>query len=97
MACFATADRDGKIVFRPYTDEVTDTIDAEHRFSGASFSDFVTRYTGLSVVNMADGMTNYYGVEPDDALTMNLGSNPFLQYGVENTKEQMRRSILDAI
>lgn len=97
MACFATADRDGKIVFRPYTDEVTDTIDAEHRFSGASFSDFVTRYTGLSVVNMADGMTNYYGVEPDDALTMNLGSNPFLQYGVEDTKEQMRRSILDAI
>lgn len=97
MACFATADRDGKIVFRPYTDEVTDTIDAEHRFGGASFSDFVTRYTGLSVVNMADGMTNYYGVEPDDALTMNLGSNPFLQYGVEDTKEQMRRSILDAI
>ena len=97
MACFATADRDGKIVFRPYTDEVTDTIDAEHRFSGASFSDFVTRYTGLSVVNMADGMTNYYGVEPDDALTMNLGSNPFLQYGLEDTKEQMRRSILDAI
>lgn len=97
MACFATADRDGKIVFRPYTDEVTDTIDAEHRFSGASFSDFVTRYTGLSVVNMADGMTNYYGMEPDDALTMNLGSNPFLQYGVEDTKEQMRRSILDAI
>lgn len=97
MACFATADRDGKIIFRPYTDEVTDTIDAEHRFSGASFSDFVTRYTGLSVVNMADGMTNYYGVEPDDALTMNLGSNPFLQYGVEDTKEQMRRSILDAI
>ncbi len=97
MACFATADRDGKIVFRSYTDEVTDTIDAEHRFSGASFSDFVTRYTGLSVVNMADGMTNYYGVEPDDALTMNLGSNPFLQYGVEDTKEQMRRSILDAI
>lgn len=97
MACFATADRDGKIVFRPYTDEVTDTIDAEHRFSGASFSDFVTRYTGLSVVNMADGMTNYYGVEPDDALTMNLGSNPFLQYGVEDTKEQMRRSILEAI
>ena len=97
MACFATADRDGKIVFRSYTDEVMDTIDAEHRFSGASFSDFVTRYTGLSVVNMADGMTNYYGVEPDDALTMNLGSNPFLQYGVEDTKEQMRRSILDAI
>lgn len=97
LGCFATADRDGRIIFRPYTDEVTDIIDAEHRFTGASFSDFVTRYTGLSVVNMADGKTNYYGLEPDDGLTMNLGSNPFLQYGVEDTKEQMRRSILDAI
>ena len=97
IGCFATADRGGKIVFRAYTDTVTDVIDDKHRFTGSSFSDFVTRYTGLSVVNMEDSTTNYYGLEQDDGLTMNLGSNPFLQYGIEATKEKMRRSILEAL
>ena len=97
VCCFATADREGEIVLRPYTDEVTDTIDNKHRLSGASFSDFVTRYTGLSVVNMSDNKTKYYGLEPDDGLTMNLGSNPFLQYGIEATKEEMCRAILSGL
>lgn len=97
IGCFATADREGKIVFRAYTEAVSDTIDSRHRFAGASFSDFVTRYTGLSVVNMEDSTTNYYGLDVDDGLTMNLGSNPFLQYGIDATKEQMRRAILDAL
>lgn len=97
ICAFATADREGKIVFRMYTDEVSDTIDDRHRFTGASFSDFVTRYTGISVVNMADSMMNYYGIEPDDGLTMNLGSNPFLQYGLDSTKEEMRNAILEGI
>ena len=78
LCCFAICDRYGNIVFKQYKDEVDDTIDDMHRFTGASFSDFVTRYTGLSVVNMADSKTNYYGLEVDDGLTMNLGSNPFL-------------------
>lgn len=97
ICCFATADREGNIVFKSFTDEVSDEIDDKHRFSGASFSDYVTRYTGLSVVNMADTTTNYYGLDKDDGLTMNLGSNPFLQYGVEATKEEMRKAILEGI
>lgn len=97
IGCFATADREGKIVFRAYTTEVSDTIDSEHRFTGASFSDYVTRYTGVSVVNKEDSTTKYYGLDADDALTMNLGSNPFLQYGIDATKEQMCRAILDAL
>ena len=97
LCCFATCDRYGNIVFKQYKEEIDDTIDDKHRFTGASFSDFVTRYTGLSVVNMADSTTNYYGLEVDDGLTMNLGSNPFLQYGIEETKEQMRKAILNGL
>ncbi len=97
MCCFATCDRYGNIVFKQYKAEVDDVIDDKHRFSGASFSDFVTRYTGISVVNMADSKTNYYGLEVDDGLTMNLGSNPFLQYGIEDTKDQMRKAILNGL
>lgn len=96
-ACFVTADRFGKIVFRAYGDTVVDTIDSKHRFTGASFSDFETRYTGLSCVNIGDKTTSYYGMEVDDALTYNLGSNPFLQYGVDDAKEEMRRAIMHSL
>ena len=43
---------------------------------------------------MTDQMTNYYAMEEDDALTYNLGSNPFLQG--ENA-ELMCRQILSAM
>ena len=97
LGCFATADRKGNIVFKSFNQTVVDTIDAAHRFTGASFSDYVTRYTGLSVVNMADNTTSYYAENEDDGLTLNLGSNPFLQYGIAATKEEMARAILTAI
>jgi hypothetical protein len=48
IGCFATADREGNIVFRSFNQTVVDTIDDAHRFTGGSFSDYVTRYTGLS-------------------------------------------------
>jgi hypothetical protein len=46
---------------------------------------------------MADNTTSYYAEDEDDGLTMNLGSNPFLQYGIAATKEEMARAILTAI
>ena len=97
LCAFAASDREGKIKLTQYKEEVDDTIDNSLRLTGASFSDFITRYTGLSVVNMADSTTNYYGLDIDDGLTMNLGSNPFLQYGLDQTKEDMRKSILDSL
>ena len=97
LCAFAASDREGKIRLTQYKEEADDTIDNSLRLTGASFSDFITRYTGLSVVNMADSTTNYYGLDIDDGLTMNLGSNPFLQYGLDHTKEDMRKSILDSL
>ena len=48
-------------------------------------------------MNIGDKTTSYYGMEVDDALTYNLGSNPFLQYGVDDAKEEMRRAILHSL
>lgn len=78
-ACFATADRQGRIVLRQYGGEAVDAIGISQRWRGASFSDFETYYTGVSVVRLADGTTEYLGAEVDDGLTYNLGSNPLLQ------------------
>lgn len=94
---FATMDRQGKLVLRKYEQTVVDTLTNHDRFTGSKFSKFDTRYSGLSCVNMADDTTSYYSSDPDNYLTYNLGSNPFLQYGVDSYKEQIRRTVLDAL
>ena len=91
----ATIDRDGKLRLFQYGTTVVDTLDPEHRFSGASFSDFYTYYTGLSSVDQSSGMTKYVNITPDDGLTYNLGTNPFLQGGTESSRGAMRKAILD--
>ena len=93
----ATMDREGKLVLRSYTQNVVDTLTNHERFTGSKFSKFETRYSGLSCVNMENDTTSYYGSDPDNYLTYNLGSNPFLQYGVDSYKEQIRRMVLDAL
>lgn len=97
-ACFALIGRDGKLYFKslPEPSEV-DTIDTSKRFTGASFSDFETFYTGLSVVNIDENTTSYYNITPDNGLVMNLGSNPFLQYGTNTVKTQVRTAILNKL
>ena len=94
LACNVFADRKGRIYLRAYSQEAVDEIDTEHRFNGATFGDYETRYTGVSVVNMEDQMTNYYAMETDDGLTYNLGSNPFMQ---GEDSEAMCREVLSAM
>ena len=94
---FATMDRQGKLMLRQYGQTVVDTLTNHDRFTGSKFSKFETRYSGLSCVNMADDTTSYYGSDPDNYLTYNLGSNPFMQYGVDSYKEKIRRAVLGAL
>lgn len=94
---FATMDREGKLILRRYTKEPVDTIDSRHRYTGAKFSDFETRYTGVSRVDIATQTTKYYCLDADDGLTYNLGANPLLQYGVSDTLEQQTRAVLSAL
>lgn len=93
----ATASRSGKIILRQYKSEPDDTIQTNERFEGSSYSDFETRITGVSIVDIAKGTTRYFGAETDDALTYNLGSNPLLQFGTSNAIEQRCRNILEAL
>ena len=68
----------------------------KHRFS-SSFSDFVTRYTAVSSTNLRTQTAEYYALETDDGLTMNLGVNPLLQFGLEETRAELCGNILDAL
>ena len=80
MCAVVIVDRLGRIVLKSYGTDSIDTLQATNRFESSTFADYVSRYSGLSVVDMANNSTRYYHVQNDAYLTMNLGSNPWLQY-----------------
>lgn len=94
---YATIDRNGALVIKQFNGEIVNEIDPTKRFAGCSFSDYQTSYTGISVVNNADGMVEVYNTYPNDGLTMKLGSNPFLQLGTREVKDEIRDNILRAL
>ena len=93
---FFCINREGKLEFRQYENTPVMEILQKHRFS-SSFSDFVTRYTAVSSTNLRTQTAEYYALEEDDGLTMNLGINPLLQFGLEETREELCRNILTAL
>ena len=95
--CFACADRTGKIVLRKFGVPNDVEFDEDHRDADVVFSGYTTKWTGISVVDMATQTTMYYGLPVDDGLTMNLGSNPLLQVGSALALERRRRAVLNAV
>lgn len=96
LGCFAVIDRYGKLCLTSYGSTPVMAIDIRHRFS-SSFSDFVTRYTAVSSTNKKTETAEYYAKNPDDGLTMNLGVNPLLQFGLEETRKRIINTILDVV
>lgn len=93
LGCFCCINREGKLELRKYTASPVQQIVSRHRFS-SSFSDFITRYTAVSSTNLRTQAAEYYALDPDDGLTMNLGVNPLLQFGLEETRKQLCENIL---
>ncbi len=96
LGCFAVIDRYGKLSLTSYGSTPVMAIDIRHRFS-SSFSDFVTRYTAVSSTNKKTETAEYYAKDTDDGLTMNLGVNPLLQFGLEETRKRIINTILDVV
>lgn len=96
LGCFSLIDREGKLRLIPYGKESSKTVDSRHRYTSI-FSDFVTRYTAVSSTNKKTDIAEYYSVSQDDGLTMNLGVNPLLQFGLEETRKRIINNILTAL
>lgn len=88
--------REGKLQLVSYGNEPMVILEAKHRYS-SSYSDFVTRYTAVYSTDEVNAKSEYYCLDPDDGLTMNLGVNPLLQYGLQNTREALITNILNAV
>lgn len=90
---FFVINRAGELELRKYGDQPMLVVERKHRFT-SSFSDFITRYTAVSSTNLRTQIAEYYALDPDDGLTMNLGVNPLLQFGLEETRRQLCENIL---
>lgn len=96
LAGFFVINREGKLEVRHYGMEPVQTYGAKQRFT-SSFSDFITRYTAIYSTNWKTEIAEYYPLDPDDGLTMNLGINPLLQFGLDETREKLCQNILAEI
>ena len=92
-AAFFCINREGRLELRKYGAAPVLEVKGKHRFS-SSFSDFITRYTAVSSTNLRTQTAEYYALETDDGLTMNLGVNPLLQFGLEETRRTLCENIL---
>lgn len=91
---FFCINREGKLELRKYGNTPVVTVSSKQRFS-SSFSDFITKYTAISSTNIRTQIAEYYALEQDDGLTLNLGVNPLLQFGLEETRKTLLVHILD--
>ena len=96
LGAFAGVSRDGKLVLKKYAESISTEIKTEERFS-SSISDFKTRYTAINSTNAKTKIAEYYSLENDDGLTMNLGINPLMQLGLPEKRKRMCESLLTEI
>lgn len=93
---FAQINREGELVIKTYGKSATTSLDASERFS-SSVSDFKTYFTAINSTNVKTKIAEYYALEKDDGLTMNLGINPLMQLGLPEKRTRMCESLLDEI
>lgn len=93
MGGFATSDRSGKIVLRKFGNQSHFTVDTSRRMTGSKFSDFKTSYTALTYDDLATKETVRKELSKS-GLTVELGGNPFLCYGLDETKTRILNTIL---
>lgn len=101
VAGFATIDRAGRLVVKSYTTIMEDpaevpTLPSDRRLTGASISDYVTRFRGVYLYNMKTEENAYYGAAGIDPV-YDLGANPFLQYGTAANIRNMVHRVIHGI
>ncbi|MDD2979135.1 MAG: hypothetical protein PHN80_04110 [Hespellia sp.] len=96
LGCVCQINREGQLELKKYKVTADVEIPSSRRFT-SSYSDFVTRYTAVSSTNMNTEETEYYALDPDDGLTLNLGVNPLLQFGLKTTRARLINNILNDI
>lgn len=96
LCCFATINRSGELVLRPFYGSTVGTFDSSKRFTGCKFSDYVTSYAGITVNDMDEGGTRTY-TNGKAGVTLDIGDNPLMQYGIDSTLDAIGNAIAYAL
>ena len=92
---FAYADKSGSWKLKPFNDTSVLTIPKNRRMMGSTFSDYETYYDTVLFTDVEAKMVRSIG--DGEGLVMNLGSQPFLQYGVWEARERRALAIVNTI
>lgn len=92
---FAYAAKDGTWKIKPFGNTTVLNVPKNRRMSGARFSDFQTLYDAIQYTDLTTGMV--YVIGDNNGLVMNIGSNPFMQYGSSDAKERRATRIANSI
>ena len=94
---FATATGDGKLLIKSFADsEVVFKFEAKDRVVGSVFSDYVTNYDGIVITDAETGAPMYYFADgAADGISINIGTNPLLQFGVDAVKNAQRQRLAE--
>ena len=96
LCCFATINRTGELVLRPFHGTSVGSFDSSKRFTGCKFSDYVTSYAGITVNDMEEGGTKTY-TNGKAGVTLDIGDNPLMQYGIDTTLDAIGNAIAYAL
>lgn len=102
VAGFATCDRSGRLVLKSYKNILeapgaVPTLPQDKRLTGASISDYVTNFRGVTLYNMREEVNKYYGQPIGTGIVYDLGANPFIQYGAPSTIRDMAMNVANGI
>ena len=102
VAGFATCDRSGRLVLKSYKNILeapgaVPTLPQDKRLTGASISDYVTNFRGVTLYNMREEVNKYYGQPVGTGIVYDLGANPFIQYGAPSTIRDMAMNVANGI
>lgn len=97
LGSFATINRDGDLVFRTFNNTPLISFAASERIAGGNFSDFESYFTQITVNDLANETSYTEKMPSNTGLSMDLGSNPFMQYGLTDTKRDVRLAILGSL
>lgn len=93
---FAFADRDGTWKIKAFDNTPVLSIPEIKRFRGSKYSDFETAFDGLSYQDVATTGETYFIGNPNGFL-MELGNNPFLQYGSDGIVKMRATAIFEVV
>ena len=92
---FGYAKRDGTFAIKPFNNTSVIEIPLNRRKKNAVYSDFTTRFDNLTYTDSETGDQIIIGDPMGSG--MDIGENPFLQYGLPEVKNEMAQAIWEVV